>query len=70
MYKVDYYTLAICDGGKSIGNIKQFNDTWYTEQPISVLEEELKRVVDIIHGDGKYVPVITNIEQIKGHCGR
>lgn len=24
---------------------------------------------DIIHGDGKYLPVITNIEHIKGDCG-
>lgn len=70
MYKVNYYTLAVLDNGKDVGNIKQFNDVWYTEQPISIHEKELKRVLDIIYGENKYIPIITNIEKIKGHCSR
>lgn len=31
MYKVDYYTLAMCVDG-STGNIIQYTDVWYTEQ--------------------------------------
>ena len=66
MYKVDYYTLAKCKNGE-VGNVFQYSDTWYTDQEISVLETELQRVIDIRKGDGKYKPVITNIERIKGH---
>lgn len=69
MYKVEYYTLAVCNDN-SAGNIKQFSSTWYTEQRISVHEKELKRVVDIIYGPDRYVPVITKIEYINGHCSR
>ena len=65
MYKVDYYTLGRCSDG-SVGNIKQFSDIWYTEQDLDVLQKELKRTVDIKYNN-KYVPVITNIELIKGH---
>ena len=66
MYKVDYYTLAKCKNGE-VGNVFQYSDTWYTDQEISVLETELQSVIDIRKGDGKYKPVITNIERIKGH---
>lgn len=66
MYKVEYYTLAVCSDN-SIGNIKQFNNTWYTENSISVIEEELKKAVNILYGNNKYIPIITNIQQIKGH---
>lgn len=66
MYKVNYYTLAKCKDG-TVGNIRQYSDVWYTDQEISVLETELQRVVDIRKGEGKYKPVITNIEKIDGH---
>lgn len=66
MYKVDYYTLAILDGDK-VGNIKQFDNIWYTEHEISVLEKELQRAVDIKYGDNKYKSIVKTIEAIKGH---
>ena len=66
MYKVDYYTLAIING-KDIGNIKQFDNIWYTEHEISVLEKELQRAVDIKYGDNKYKSIVKTIEAIKGH---
>lgn len=66
MYKVNYYTLAKCNDG-TIGNIKQYSDTWYTDQKIEVIPKELQRVIDIRKGNDKYVPVIMNIENIKGH---
>lgn len=66
MYKVDYYTLAKCDDG-SIGNVKQYSDIWYTEQKIEVIPKELQRVINLRKGADKYVPVITNIENIGGH---
>ena len=58
MYKVDYYTFARC-GDDSIGNILQYSDTWYPKA--------LCHVVDARKGAGKYIPVIKNIENIKGH---
>ncbi len=66
MYKVDYYTLAKCDDD-SIGNVKQYSDIWYTEQKIEVIPKELQRVINLRKGADKYVPVITNIENIGGH---
>lgn len=69
MYKVDYYTLGKYFNG-TVGNILQYSDTWYTEQKIEVLQEELQRVINIIKGDDKYKPVITNIAKIKGHGNR
>lgn len=66
MYKVDYYTLAKCDDG-SIGNVRQYSDIWYTEQNIEVIPKELQRVINLRKGAGKYIPVIKNIENIKGH---
>ena len=66
LYKVDYYTLAICKD-KSIGNIKQFSDIWYTMKPIEILEEELNKVLELKH-TRRYVSVITNIKKIQGHC--
>ncbi|GEM_PF-2998696 len=69
MYRVDYYTFAICSDG-TVGNIVQYSDTWYTDQEISTLESELQRVVDIRRGDKKYKPVIKKIEEIKGHLSR
>lgn len=66
MYRVDYYTLAICEDG-SIGNIKQYSDTWYTDFEISVIEGNLKIVIANRKGLNKYYPVITCIEKIKGH---
>ena len=66
MYKVDYYTLAKCDDG-SIGHVKQYSDIWYTEQKIEVIPKELQRVINLRKGADKYVPVITNIENIGGH---
>lgn len=69
MYKVDYYTLAVCGDG-AIGNVMQYSDTWYTDQDIEVIPKELQRVIDIIRGDGKYVPIIQNISRIEGHLSR
>lgn len=69
MYKVNYFTLAKCNDG-TVGNIKQYYDIWYTDQEIEVIPKELQRVVDIRKGSDKYVPVITNIESIKGHLNR
>lgn len=66
MYKVDYYILAKC-GDDSIGNILQYSDTWYTENFIEDIPKALAHVVDIRKGAGKYIPVIKNIENIKGH---
>ena len=66
MYKVDYYTLARC-GDDSIGNILQYSDTWYTENFIKDIPKALCHVVDTRKGVGKYIPVIKNIENIKGH---
>ena len=66
MYKVSYYTLAKLSSDK-IGNIKQFGDTYYTEHKIENIQKELEKIVDITYKN-KYIPVITNIEQIKGHC--
>lgn len=68
MYKVNYYTLCKMQDG-SVGNIKQFDNVWYTEQEIEIMQTELQRVVDIMYND-KYQPVIMSIERIKGHCGR
>jgi len=69
MYKVDYYTLGICSDG-SVGNILQYKDTWYTEQKIEIIQNELQRVINIMKGDNKYKPVITNIAKINGHGNR
>jgi predicted nucleic acid-binding Zn-ribbon protein len=69
MYKVDYYTLAKCDDG-SIGNVRQYSDTYYTDMNIEEIQKQLQYVIDIRKGDGKYVPVITKIEFIKGHLNR
>lgn len=69
MYKVNYYTFARCGDG-SVGNIVQYSDIWYTDQEIEVIPKELQRVINIIKGEDKYVPVITNIERIKGHINR
>lgn len=69
MYRVDYYTLAVCQDG-TVGNIKQYSDTWYTDQNIEVIPEELQRVINIIKGSDKYVPVITSINKIEGHLSR
>lgn len=66
MYKVDYYTFARCGDG-TVGNIKQYFDTWYTENFIEDIPKALEHVVDARKGAGKYIPVIMNIENIKGH---
>ena len=66
MYKVDYYTLAKCKDG-TIGNIAQYYDTWYTENHIEDIPKALCHVVDGRKGIGKYMPVITKIEEVKGH---
>ena len=36
MWKVDYYTLAVCEDG-SLGNVKQYSDVWYTEYEFPIL---------------------------------
>ena len=69
MYRVDYYTLAVCQDG-TVGNAKQYSDTWYTEQEIDVIPNELQRVINIIKGADKYIPVITSINKIEGHLSR
>lgn len=71
MYKVDYYTLAVVKdsstGKESIGNIKQYNDILYTDFNIEDIPNALEASIANRKGIGKYVAVITNIEQIKGH---
>jgi len=47
MYKVNYYTLAKCNDG-TIGNIKQYSDTWYTEQKIEVRDDELSNTITTV----------------------
>lgn len=69
MYRVDYYTLAVCNDGTT-GNVMQYQDTWYTDQSIDVIPKELQRVVNIRKGADKYVPVIESINKIKGHLDR
>lgn len=69
MYRVEYYTLAVCND-KTIGNVMQYSDTWYTDQSIDVIPTELQRVINIRKGADKYVPVITSINKIKGHLDR
>ena len=69
MYRVDYYTLAVCQDG-TIGNVKQYSDTWYTDQSIEVIPKELHRAINIIKGADKYIPVITSINKIEGHLSR
>lgn len=69
MYKVDYFTLAKCDDG-TVGNIKQYSDTWYTDHEIEAIPAELQRVIDIRKGSDTYVPVIVNIGSVKGHLDR
>lgn len=66
MWKIDYYTLAICEDG-AIGNVKQYEDTWYTECEVGEVSIKLQEIVDLIKGNGKYRPVITCYKQIKGH---
>lgn len=51
----------------SVGNIMQYSDTWYTENYIEDIPKALAHVVDTRKGAGKYIPVIINIENIKGH---
>lgn len=67
MYKVNYYTLGKCGDG-TVGNILQFNNTYYTESKIADIPNTLQRAIDVIYNN-KYVVVIENIEKIKGHCG-
>lgn len=69
MYRVEYYTLAKCEDGTT-GNVKQYSDTWYTDQTIDVIQSELQRVVNIRKGADKYVPIITSINKIEGHLSR
>lgn len=69
MWKVDYYTLAVCEDG-SLGNVKQYSDTWYTEHELEDLYTELQKVIDAIKGKNKYHPVVERIENIRGHGDR
>ena len=66
MYKVKYYALAKCGDG-TVGNILQFNNTYYTECEIADIPKVLQRAVDVIYNN-KYIIVIESIEKIKGHC--
>ncbi len=69
MYKVNYFTLAKCSDG-TVGNVRQYSDTWYTDQEIEKIPKELQHVIDIRKGNDKYISVITSIESIKGHLSR
>lgn len=69
MWKVDYYTLAVCEDG-SVGNVRQYSDTWYTEYELEDLYTELQKVIDAIKGKNKYHPVVERIENIRGHGDR
>lgn len=65
MYKVKYYTVDKNATGL-LKNAACYNDTWYTEISLSLLEQELCRILDNNSG-GKYRPVITKIVKINGH---
>lgn len=66
MWKVDYYTLAVCEDG-SLGNVKQYSDVWYTEYEFPILFDKLQEITDKRKGKNKYRPVILKIESVKGH---
>lgn len=70
LYKVKYYTLAMIkrdDNGYEVGNIKQYNDTYYTDTDIKNIQEFLEVSIANRKGLMKYKPVITSIELIDGH---
>lgn len=70
MYKVKYYTLGMIkreNNEYETGNIKQYNNIFYTNVTIDNIENELQKAIDKIKGENKYKPVITNIEAIEGH---
>lgn len=66
MWKVDYYTLAVCEDG-SLGNVKQYSNVWYTEYGLQILFDKLQEITDKIKGKNKYRPVILKIESVRGH---
>lgn len=66
MYKVDYYITAR-NGEENIEDIKRNSNTWYTECFIENIPKALSHTVDTRNGAGKYIPVIMNIENIRGH---
>lgn len=66
MWKVDYYTLAVCEDG-SVRNVKQYSDTWYTEYELPILFDKLQEITDKRKGKNKYRPVILKIESVGGH---
>lgn len=66
MWKVDYYTLAVCEDG-SLGNVKQYSDTWYTEYGLPILFDKLQEITDKRKGKNQYRPVILKIESVGGH---
>ena len=66
MYKVNYFITAKEEDG-SASNIMQSSDIWYTNIEIEEIPKELPKVLNSRRGDDKYLPVITNIERIKGH---
>ena len=66
MWKVDYYTLAVCEDG-SLGNVKQYSNVWYTEYELPILFDKLQEITDKIKGKNKYRPVILKIESVGGH---
>lgn len=65
MYKVDYYTIDRNATGL-LAHAKCYEDVWYTEMPLSILEHELSKKLDV-SSNYKYKPVITKIEKIIGH---
>ena len=69
IYKVNYYTLSIHHkaSGDSLGNIKQYDDEFYTSVEIKDIPTKLQEVIDGIRGENKFKPIITNIEYIEGH---
>lgn len=63
MWKVDYYTLAVCEDG-SLGNVKQYSDVWYTEYGLPNLFDKLQEITDKRKGKNQYRPVILKIESV------
>ena len=61
MQKVTYKTIAILKDG-SLGNIQQTSGVFYTELPISKIEDGAKEYFAL----KKLYPIILKIEAVKG----
>lgn len=62
-YKVNYYTLAIMNDGRT-GNIKQDTGHFFTDKPI----EDIPTIINDKLMPKKQVAVVVKIEDVKGFC--